>query len=281
MNGFNINRFGKTLRWVVRMNIRSLLIWSLGYTVGLFLGEQIFFAMSIGSDLLNVLQNISRFCSIFIMIALCVGIGTLFVDLNKKPRREAFLMLPASNLEKFLSVVIYVTFIWTFFVILSYVAGDTLRMAYCALVNGDAWMSTVPMVVDMIKPDFVEVFSHGATLEFMVMDTFVICAILVWIHSVYILGGTLCRKYSFVVSSIVIILFFWLLGWSIHHFHLQMFVKSWQVDHYVNLYVGPLAYVLAVLLPLLSVFNYWVSFRIFKGFQLITNKWTNYDIFKR
>jgi hypothetical protein len=39
--------------------------------------------------------------------------------------------------------------------------------------------------------------------------------------------------------------------------------------------------VLAVVLPLLAVINYWASFHIFKGFQLITNKWTNYDILKR
>ena len=280
MSSFSFNRFGKTLRWVVGVNFLSLMIWSLGYMVGIFLGEQLFFSISTGSDVTHVLRNISQFCTIFILIALAVGLSTLFHDLNKKTRREAFLMLPASNLEKFLAAVAYVTIVWTFFVALSFVAGDTLRMVYRALVNGDEWISAVPMVLDTVKPEFVVLYSHGTTTEYMVMDTFVICAIFVWIHSVYILGGTLFRKYSFVASTIVVILCFWLLGWSIYHFHLQMFSESWQGDHYVNQYVGPLAYILAVVLPLLSVFNYWASYRIFKGFQLITNKWTNYDFHK-
>ena len=52
--------------------------------------------------------------------------------------------------------------------------------------------------------------------------------------------------------------------------------KSVQIIHKV----GALGYFLTVALPLLSIFNYWASYRIFKGFQLITNKWTNYDFFK-
>ena len=186
-------------------------------------------------------------------------------------------MLPASNLEKFLAAVAYATIVWTFFVALSFVVGDTLRMVYRGLVNGDEWISTVPMVLNTIQPGFVETFAQESSLEYLVMNTFVHSAFMVWFHSLYILGGTLMRKYSFVVSSIMLILFMALLGWLTGHFHLQIFSSSWEGDHYVGQYVGPLAYVLAVVLPLLSFFNYWASYRIFKGMQLITNKWTNYD----
>ena len=186
-------------------------------------------------------------------------------------------MLPASNLEKFLAAVAYATIVWTFFVALSFVVGDTLRMVYRGLVNGDEWISTVPMVLNTIQPGFVETFAQESSLEYLVMNTFVLSAFMVWFHSLYILGGTLMRKYSFVVSSIMLILFMALLGWLTGHFHLQIFSSSWEGDHYVGQYVGPLAYVLAVVLPLLSFFNYWASYRIFKGMQLITNKWTNYD----
>ena len=277
MNSFSFNRFSQTLRWVVGVNFLSLMIWSLGYMVGIFLGEQLFFSISTGSDVAHVLGNISQFCTIFILIALAVGLSSLFHDLNKKPRREAFLMLPASNFEKFLAAVVYVTIVWTFFVALSFVAGDTLRMVYRALVNGDEWISTVPMVLDTVEPRFVEFFKHESTLEYLVMNTFVLSVIWIWMHSLYILGGTLFRKYSFVASTIVLILCVCGLAYMIHTYHLSMFTTSWEGDRYVNQEVGPLAYALAVLLPLLSVFNYWASYRIFKGFQLITNKWTNYD----
>jgi hypothetical protein len=277
MNNFSFNRFSQALRWVVGVNFRNLMIWTLGYMVGIFLGEQLFFIFNSDYDVANLLGNISQFCTIFILIALGVGLSTVFYDLNKKTRREAFLMLPASNLEKFLAAVAYATIVWTFFVALSFVVGDTLRMVYRGLVNGDEWISTVPMVLNTIQPGFVETFAQESSLEYLVMNTFVLSAFMVWFHSLYILGGTLMRKYSFVVSSIMLILFMALLGWLTGHFHLQIFSSSWEGGHYVGQYVGPLAYVLAVVLPLLSFFNYWASYRIFKGMQLITNKWTNYD----
>ena len=94
-----------------------------------------------------------------------------------------------------------------------------------------------------------------------------------------------------------------LVGWLVQKFNLQLFyvdtfidgqsvdalrqsgaldangpwsAKSVQIVHKV----GALGYFLTVALPLLSIFNYLASFHIFKGFQLITNKWTNYDFHK-
>ena len=49
----------------------------------------------------------------------------------------------------------------------------------------------------------------------------------------------------------------------------------------VNMVNSSVAVVMLLLLTSLTVFNYWASYHIFKGFQLITNKWTNYDILKR
>jgi hypothetical protein len=65
------------------------------------------------------------------------------------------------------------------------------------------------------------------------------------------------------------------------YFELSMFTSNWENGRYVSGEVGIPAYILAVLLPLFAVFNYWASFRIFKNFQLITNKWLNYDFHKR
>ena len=39
MNSFSFNRFGKTLRWVMAVNFRTLLMWTIGSVVAVFVGE--------------------------------------------------------------------------------------------------------------------------------------------------------------------------------------------------------------------------------------------------
>ena len=167
-------------------------------------------------------------------------------------------MLPASNLEKFLSVVLYFTVAWTVCIFLSIAVGDTLRMVFRSLVSGDEWVSCIPRFVDSFAPSFLYRSIYNYTLSYKVMQVVVLTAMILWTNSFYTLGATLVSYYQ-----------------------MEMFHAVWIGDHYVSQEVGTLGYVLAVVLPLLAVINYWASFHIFKGFQLITNKWTNYDILKR
>ena len=192
-------------------------------------------------------------------------------------------MVPASNLEKYLSAVIYAVTVFTFALFLSVVLGDTLRMVFRSLVYGDEWLSAVPQVMRGVIPNIMlkSETPHVYSLSFEVMNFVVGFSLILWLHSLYTLGGTLFRKYAFVATSVVMIACAMLLSWIINHFDVSMFTSHWDGDKYVSQEVGFFAYVLAIVLPLLSIFNYWASFHIFKGFQLITNKWTNYDILKR
>ena len=308
MNSFNINRFGQTFRWVVATNFRNFMAWTLGAGVGAFLMEMIFIAMNIHSDGGNYVpllySTISQICQIALIIFVLVALSTGFADYQKKAKREAFLMLPSTNLEKFLAVVIYVTVVWSLAGFMAFAVGDTLRMAVRALAFGNEWYSLVPKVLDMFG-EMIPPFDEGMmihTISYKVCAPIVMIGLLIWIHSIYILGGTLLRKYTFVVSSLVIISAFLLMTWLIFKFNINAFyvdtvidgqslealrqagaltdgeipAESIQVLHKV----GVMGYFLTVALPILSIFNYWASFHIFKGFQLITNKWTNYDFHK-
>ena len=308
MNSFSLNRFWMTFRWVLATNFRNFLAWTLGAAVGVFLMEMLLVAINVQSDGGNYIpvlySSISQICQIALIIFVLVAFSTGFADYQKKPRREAFLMLPSTNLEKFLAVVVYVTVVWSLAGFLAFAVGDTLRMAVRALAYGNDWYSLVPKVLDMFS-EMMPPFDEGMiihTISFKVCAPLVMIGLLVWIHSTYILGGTLLRKYAFVVSSLVIISAFLLMAWLIHKYNLNVFyvdtlidgqslealrqagaltdgeipAESVQALHKV----GVVGYFITVALPILSVFNYWASFRIFKGFQLITNKWTNYDILK-
>lgn len=279
MNSFSINRFCKTFRWFFSMNLRSLLMWTGGFTVAIFLAGMMFFFFNPNNPH-AALNLIVQFDAIFILIGLLASTCSFLSDFNKKAKREAFLMVPGSNLEKFLSAVIYAVTVFAFALLLSVVVGDTLRMVFRSLAYGDEWMSAIPKLAKGVIPNIMlHSDTHVYSLFYKVMNIMVGCSCIMWFHSLYTLGGTLLRKYAFVVTSVVMIIFMMSLSWVFKHLDLSMFTSKWDGNVYVS-EVGVVAYVLTVMLPLLSVFNYWASFHIFKGFQLITNKWTNYDFHK-
>lgn len=298
MNSFSFNRFGKTLRWVMAVNFRTLLMWTIGSVVAVFVGELM--SAEIGRYSADEMVRLygTMGCALFILVSLIMA-STIVSSVNEKRKRQAFLMIPSTNLEKFLSLLVYTSVICVACVLLAFVLGDCLRMAWFKMqsyfveyqvqvsVSDPAetyhgWSSALPKLIENLTPNVLDPDSYRRTWFYNAMNIFVIFAIAVWNLSLMTICGTLLRKYAFVVASLIIILCSILLSWTIHHFGLFLFWGDvWKDGVHYESEVGALAYVLAVLLPALAVFNYWASFHIFKHFELITNKWTNYDIFKR
>jgi len=295
MNTFSFNRFGKTLRWVLSVNQRRILYAIAGSVVGVFMAEMILLRMGDIYSPLTMLHYYGQIGAALFALVSLILVSTIVSGVNEKRKREAFLMLPANNLEKFLALMTYTSVICVLGVFLAFVLGDSLRMVWFWIsgpytevetsVMGEPvetyywWSSAIPKMMDNLTPHILE--ADSCNWFYLVMNIVVIAAIAVWTHSLLIIGGTLFRKYSFVISCLVFILFWVIFGKTMQYFELSMFTSTWENGRYVSGEVGIPAYILAVLLTLLSVFNYWTSFRIFKGFQLITNKWTNYDILKR
>ena len=298
MNSFSFNRFGKTLRWVMAVNFRTLLMWTIGSVVAVFVGELM--TAEIGKysayEMVDLYGTMGS--ALFILVSLIMA-STIVSSVNEKRKRQAFLMMPSTNLEKYLSLLVYTSVICVACVLLAFVLGDCLRMAWFKMqsyfveyqvqvsVSDPAetyhgWSSALPKLIENLTPNVLDPDSYRRSWFYNAMNIFVIFAIAVWNLSLMTICGTLLRKYAFVVASLIIILCSILLSWTIHHFGLFLFWGDvWKDGVHYESEVGALAYVLAVLLPALAVFNYWASFHIFKHFELITNKWTNYDIFKR
>ena len=295
MNTFSFNRFGKMLRWVLSVNQRRVLYAVAGSVVGVFMAEMILLRMGDIYSPLTMLHYYGQIGAAVFAVTSLILVSAIVSGVNEKRKREAFLMLPASNLEKFLALMTYTSVVCVLGVFLAFVLGDSLRMAWfwisgpyteakVSYIGNPTeyyywWSSAIPKMMDNLTPHILE--ADSCNWFYLVMNLFVITAIAVWTHSLLIIGGTLFRKYSFVISCLVFILFWVIFVKTMHYFELSMFTSTWENGRYVSGEVGVPAYILAVLLPLLSVFNYWASFHIFKNFQLITNKWTNYDILKR
>lgn len=292
MKSFDINRFGRTLRWVVSVNIRKMLLWFVGSIVAVFLGEIAFQAMNNYNNPYTMIHNDSQFMTILFILVSLILISSITTSISEKRKREAFLMLPASNLEKYLSLVVYSSVICIACLFLSIVIGDSLRMAWywtsgspgCSFdpESGETWQwwsSAIPMLIENLTPRITNSFE--VPTELLIVEVSFIVGFVLWIHSIYTLGGTLLRKYSFVATSVFVILCITLFVRLIFAFHLSIFHTRWNNGELIEYEIGAISWILVIAFPILSIANYWISFRIFKGFELITNKWTNYDFYKR
>ena len=307
MNSFSINRFGKTLRYVLSTNFRSLLMWTIGAALVVFMCEMVYWKFgTLNESPYEMLRNFGDMGMVLFVVASVVLISSVVAGINNKRKRESFLMLPSTNAEKYLSLIVYSTVICILCVFLAMVLGDTLRMAFLwgrdlmgfgpryegepesvyitncfgDVMYANSWVrwydSALPVFWNSFLPNF------GFSSWYGIMRWAFFLASLLWIHSLYTLGGTLLRKYAFVASSAVFILL--LVGFVkfMNYFELYTFRSEW-IDAAGNNHrrmISTLVYVYCIALPILSIANYWISFRIFKGFELITNKWTNYDFHK-
>ena len=307
MNSFSINRFGKTLRYVLSTNFRSLLMWTIGAALVVFMCEMVYWKFgTLNESPYDMLQNFGDMGMVLYVVASVVLISSVVAGINDKRKRESFLMLPSTNAEKYLSLIVYSTVICILCVFLAMVLGDTLRMAFLwgrdlmgfgpryegepvsvyitnrfgDVMYSNSWVRWYDSALPVFLYNFVP--NYGFSTWVGVMRWAFFLASLLWVHSLYTLGGTLLRKYAFVASSVVFILL--LVGFAkfIDYFDLYTFRSEW-IDAAGNLHkhmISTLVYVYCIALPILSIANYWISFRIFKGFELITNKWINYDFHK-
>ena len=248
------------------VNFRTLLMWTIGSVVAVFVGELM--TAEIGKysayEMVDLYGTMGS--ALFILVSLIMA-STIVSSVNEKRKRQAFLMMPSTNLEKFLSLLVYTSVICVACVFLAFVLGDCLRMAWFKMqsyfveyqvqvsVSDPAeiyhgWSSALPKLIENLTPNVLDPDSYRRSWFYNAMNIFVIFAIAVWNLSLMTICGTLLRKYAFVVASLIIILCSILLSWTIHHFGLFLFWGDvWKDGVHYESEVGALAYVLAVLLP--------------------------------
>ena len=324
-NRLCIKRCSQVLRWLVSVNRATLLGLFAGAAVGMFLVEMGMYLLHTSYTPGGYLNHIRGFVvfGLAALVLVCVSSAfTNFTQIGSKQQRATFLMLPATNGEKFLAVTFLVTIVYMSVGILGFVVGDSLRMGVMAAWNqlhplagvsyipdGDGiqytywWSSALPKVLAHLNPDIPingDYFIYGegnsrkivqvCSLGYTVVRYALFVAFLAWGHSLFMLGGTQLRRYAFVASGLVFLLAVWLYAQGMTTFDLYLYNYTpyyainkdgfAYLEHDVHT-LEPLAYVTLILLVLLTCFNYWASFQTFKHFELITNKWTNYDILKR
>ncbi|SDM03570.1 hypothetical protein SAMN04487899_11417 [Segatella bryantii] len=273
MKTFDFNRFVKLLKWTFYYNLPFLTkIASFFFVIFLvdFFLEVIPFLPFQSDSLQNELSNKADFvigCFFTFMIFMQ---SSILNNVRNKQQTIDFLTLPASNFEKFISRIMFVTLYYVGAFVVGLIAADVLQWLFSLLF--------FPFDQTGFVITHIQFFSNTTIGNSFIESTdllswllgFMLFLGVIYIHSVYILGGTFFRKQAWVLTSITM-------------FFLTIFIASVldKSDFNINLAdmsssgLEIIVSIFDVIIVGLIAFNYWLAYRIFTHIQVINNKWFN------
>lgn len=210
-------------------------------------------------------SGFTQMASALVILMFSVGGCWVFSNMKNKQQRIAFKMLPATDMEKFLVRVLYVSLGWWIGGMLAYCVADVARQLLCLCMGNGVTGSTIPAFFSSMADEL----WNG---DFMGCMTSVLAAIM--LNSVYVLGGTLFRRRQFVITTalmfvltlVVVLLSAYVLtegmgGWDFEIGSLTGSTTQKAIGSVVYLVISAVCYTL--------------SFRIFRRMQVVNHRWTN------
>ena len=223
------------------------------------------------------------FYGVLALALMCAAADMTAVPFKTKGRAMNYLMMPATNMEKFLSrVFINVVMV----IVMAYVAlflADLARMLYVAISDIEGFYGfTVPTVFVSGSDPFVEIYksagqewgtveglreivSFNPTRGFIAASWLGVLVLL--LHSLFILGGCIWRKAAIIKTLATGLAIIFITVWLVEEFNLgDLFTEDW-LKWYFSSYISR---VLTYSLLLLPIFNWWLGYRLFSRKQMIS-----------
>ena len=283
MSTFNTTRFGQALKCQFLV-LRKTWIRLFGiFTLVMFMAN-LFFTRVNGvkyDDMVNnwpteeFLHTYNNYVGqtlgfgvIFFCFSMLFGASFLFAGMKDTRKRSAFLLWPVSNLEKYI-ISLLLSILWLAVITIgAYVLADALRV-FIDWVTGRVVIWGLPLIANRIL--------GPAPFEYWQI-AWMLFAWVFYIHSLYIVGGTLFRRQQFLLTSATIAVVGILLVMILNQINPQInfITGNWDMktETYTQIF-HPFFYVLNTTLCLLIVFHYWASYKLFTRMQVINNKWLN------
>ena len=167
--------------------------------------------------------------------------------MSRKQERIAFLMLPATNAEKFIERVFYVIVVNAHIFILGLLVSDIVQFLFSFVLTPGYHH----FVMGVIPHKGGYIFLNGD-----IIFLFLLIFFFLWQHSFYVLGGSLFRRSPMLFTVCLDFLLF-------------TFFLIFSVNAGINFEIEPFIFLIA------TVFDYWFAYRLFTRSQLVTHKWFN------
>ena len=260
MKNFNFIRFGRVLKLDFAQGFKSMM-WGSLCMLMLFL-FYFWFAHNIGYS--HVTYNspdlfpkyISEGVGMFSMPTLCIFFLVVasmsYRAEQKKQKRIAWLMLPATNLEKFLSHWVYMLVYSLVGGLLMFLLADGLHILY---------LKVTGMPVFAASSTFFASFPQGDRLP----NLIAIYAFMTTVHAFYLLGSVFFKRFHFIATSAVFVLFMSLMIVDGHGRSVAVSQGSVELFEYF----------LVAFQAWMALLFTWLSYRLFCRWQVVTHKFAN------
>ncbi|MBR5842611.1 MAG: hypothetical protein IKY64_08420 [Bacteroidaceae bacterium] len=239
--------------------------------------EQGDYMASLATDL------IPCFYGILSLALMCAASDMTSVPMGSKQHATNYMMMPATNLEKFLSRVLINT---VMVIVMAYVAllcADLVRMLFVPFYEiKEFYGLTLPKVFVSGSDPFVEIYQGAgrdwgtvegtrAVVDFNPARGIIAASwlgvLVLLIHSIFMLGGCIWRKAASIKTLALSVGFIFFGLWLVEQCNLSwIFHDDYLLKWYLN---SSLARVLTYLLLIVPIFNWWLSFRIFSLKQVV------------
>ena len=248
MSQFNFNRFGKLVRWSLTMDRRWFVKNTLSWLVVFTLMFLFFTCVARFNDQPASLPAYGACTSmvLFTTVAILVlGPTMMFNSMRGKHDDQRLLMLPASNLEKYLMRYSYWLLLLPSFVG-SFVVADLLQYLVNWLLGHEGRM----LVMQYMGSPQLHIGAVPRPLGICIVLTFV------WLHSCYAVGATFFRshKYAWILTTIALIVLLVIQSSFFSYSDYQEMKNDVTTMDYDVMDFISLAW---------AVLNFWLSYRIF------------------
>lgn len=303
-NRFSFSRFGAVLKcdlmenWVRYIGVFAILFFAnLAYQL-VDIKDVVELSMLRGIPVEEHMKQLAIDCvpffyGVLALALMCAAANMTAVPFKTKGRAMNYLMMPATNMEKFLSrVFINVVMV----IVMAYVAlflADLARMLYVAIVDVEGFYGfTFPMVWNKLFEPLREVYKNGAVgyaivdgeiirpewgmgMAIMAVATLVLSVF--YFHSIILLGGCIWRKGALLktlfVGFMIAMLFLWMIAHimpSLEPWFVEV-IEPWAERTFVSETVF-VRFIFSIAIPLYLVLislHWWLSYRLFSRKQAV------------
>ena len=229
--------------------------------------------------------SFERFCGNMLgIIGMVVSVAMIYYAsrimkcMDNKEKRISYLLLPATKLEKFFSRALFVTVGTVLMILVALLALELTHYLLLPLFDLPAVYSQ-PMLVEVFSMKWAHA-SVDATGEpvyswwLMQLLVWIFC---LWNHSLFILGGSFWYKHPFlktIGACLAVTILGGILFANLAEGGFLARFSDWMQEHYQDTpqTVNGLLTIISVVFFLFTVFNWWLSYRLFTRSEVVKRK---------